>query len=201
MKRFSLKVIIVIAGIFLLLLFFLVFFFFQFPKEKIIEEEIIPEERIVLAESQIPDISFNLKDKEELERVLLEFGFWEKAGLFGFGEYRTVKPKKLIIYLTDQEQPWFPAIFEEKVLYSVGTSFDEENYNLFLYIEPLIIKELEEVILSQAADWLFFRNLYRLTHPEEEPEVGVTLEKTKAFKLFTKYREKEESTFFEIKKQ
>lgn len=194
MKRFSPKIII-IAGIFLLGLFFLIFFFFQFPKEKIIKEEIIPEKRLVLAESQIPDISFNLKDKEELEKVLLEFGFWEKVGLFG--KNRTVKPKKLTIYLTDQEQPFSPHIFEEKVLYSVGSSFDGENYNLFLYIEPFIIKEDEEVILSQAADWLFFQNLYYLTHQEEE----LDFQERKTYELFTEYRNKQESTFFEIKKQ
>ncbi len=194
MKRFSSKVII-IAGIFLLGLFFLTFFFFQFPKEKIVKEEIIPEKRVVLAESQIPDISFNLKDKEELEKILLEFGFWEKVGLFG--KIRTVKPKKLIIHLTDQEQPFSLYIFEEKVLYSAGTSFDGENYNLFLYIKPSIIKEGEEVIVSQAADWFFFRNLYYLTHPEEE----LDFQERKTYELFTEYRNKQESTFFEIKKQ
>ena len=197
MKRFSPKAIVFIAGIFLLLLFFFVFFFFKFPKEKIVEEETIPEERTVLAESQIPDISFNLKDKEELEKVLLEFGFWEKAGLFGFGEIRTVKPKKLTIYLTDKEQLFSRVRWGEKVLYSAGTSFDGENYNLFLYIEPSIIKEGEEVMLSKEVDWLFFENLYRLTHLEEDPD----LQDQEAYKLFTEYQEKQESTFLEIKKQ
>ncbi len=197
MKKFLRKI---ILGLVVIIMLFAISSCAKKPvAEKPVEEVTITEETPEEITEEVTTTEEETEVTEETIEVTEETT--EEATVFGFGEIRTVKPKKLTIYLTDQEQLWFPWIAGETVLYSMGNSFDEdeENYNLSLHVEPSIIKDRGESFLSQEVDWHFFNSLYLLTHPEGEK--ALNMQDWESFKLFTKYREKEESTFFEIKKQ
>lgn len=153
----------------------IIFFFFPDllkPRKSIISEKMFREiDSKVEAVSQIPNIKIKEDDSEKFVESVNE---WE---VFGEGKFFLnsiedfISPNKIIFYLTDQQQlyNWVYLGDSSDVILSLGEGWDENNKNLdlYVYIDPLILKNNSIKNANKMLNSYILNVLYERTHREE----------------------------------
>jgi len=133
----------------------------------------------ISAVSDVPGYSLKLALPENLERYLKGFGFWEEEGIFLESEDRKVTVKRLVVHLTDKEQPFSKVTNPKtgKVITSTGEMFDEGTYHLFIFIPSATLQNAPRENLLEAFDGYVLRAAFTVSN--WDPELSLSENQTK----------------------
>lgn len=173
MKRF-LPIILVIF--FLLLTGFLLAW--RFLPEKTLLDLIFRQPKIS-AVSDVPGYSLKLALPDSLDRYLAGFGFWEEDGVYLESEKRLVTVKRLVVHLTNKEQPYGKVTDQKtgEVITSTGEAFVEGTYHMSIFIPPGTLQNAPQENLLEAFDGYVLRSAFTVAN--WEPELSLTENQTR----------------------
>jgi len=132
----------------------------------------------ISAVSDVSGYRLILTKPKELDHYLEEFGFWQESGVYLLGEKNQVKIKKVVIHLTDKEQPLFPVAEPggKELVQAVGEECSEGTLHLFCYISPQTLKEENQATISQRIDGQVLRYTFFVAHSLAKPELFLEAE-------------------------
>ena len=173
MKRF-LPIILVIF-LFLLTGLLLVW---RFLPEAILLNLIFRQPKIS-AVSDVSGYSLKLALPENLERYLAGFGFWEEEGVWLGSENRKVTVKRLVVHLTDKEQPFNKVTDPKtgKIITSTWEMFENNGtYHMFIFLPPGTLQNAPQENLLEGFDAYVLRTAFTVAN--WNPEVSLTENQT-----------------------
>lgn len=137
--------------------------------------ELIFRQAKVSAASDVSGYSLKLALPENLERYLEGFGFWQEEGVFLRSQDKKATAKRLVVHLTNKDQPFDKLINPEsqKLITSTGEALgDDGTYHLSIFIPPEALENAPLDNLLQAFEGYVLRSAYTITHydPALSPE-------------------------------
>lgn len=126
---------------------------------------------LVEAVSDIPSFSLSIAEPDKLKNYLSDFGFLQENNVAVRETIKKATVKHLVVHLTDQVQEFDRLTSVETGVYQAsGEIFNNDKFDLFIFISPWILEKEEEAKLSQRIDSQVLRTAYNLTHLDLETE-------------------------------